>query len=104
MTGSRFSLLLVLVLGAVGACKPKGVPLLPPAEDPANPDAAVPRYEPGTNVFEVSAFEGEALDPSEDEHDHGADAGHAMPDKKPAAKPAQDKEEHDHKSHGGQQP
>jgi hypothetical protein len=71
VTASRFSFAVVVLAG----CGVRGLPPVPPAEDPANPAAAVPAYAAPAEGLDASAFEGENLDEGGHSH-HGDHARH----------------------------
>jgi hypothetical protein len=91
------------IIALVVACGCRmGLPPEPPEHDATNADAGVPAYEPTTNVFETSAFEGVKLQGGG--HDHHGHGGHgakkappqgdrAAPDAKPPPDPG-------HEGHG----
>ena len=57
-------------------CGLRGLPAVPPAEDPANPEAAVPAYAEPPEDLGASAFKGEKLDDKGGHHGHHGHARH----------------------------
>lgn len=69
-----------------------GLPPEPPGEDPTEPEAVTPAWQPPPSPYTTSAFEGVPLDDGSghEHHHHGHGAG------KPAAPAEPPAHEHDH--------